>query len=143
MHRVTPPHKRGSVKDAKNYRPLSVLVTLSVYFEGTVDPQLDMWIAEFVPDTQFGFVKGTCTGDYGAVLSITIQTHLNNKGEGILISLDVAGAFDRVWWGRLKARFKKRGMRRKALKLMYSYLKKRFFQVVTGGGKSDPNIRMK
>ena len=76
-------------------------------------------------------------------LSITIQVHLNNRGEGILISLDVAGAFDRVWWGRLKARFKKRGMRRKALKLMYSYLKKRFFQVVTGGGKSDPNIRMK
>jgi hypothetical protein len=126
------------VKDAKNYRPLSVLVNLSVYFEASVDPQLDIWISEFVPDNQFCFVKGTGTGDYGAALSITIQTHLNNKGEGILISLGVAGAFDRVWWGRLKARFKKRGMRRKALKLMYSYLKKRFIQVVTGGEKPDP-----
>ena len=85
MPRVTPPHKRGSVKDAKSYRPLLVLVNLPVYFEAAVDPQLDICF----PDNQSGFVKGTGTGDYGAALSITIQTHLNNKGEKIRISLDV------------------------------------------------------
>jgi len=31
-------------------------------------------------------------------------TVLEACGEGILIPLGVKGAFDRVWWGRLKAR---------------------------------------
>jgi hypothetical protein len=135
--RVTPPHKRGSVMAVKNYRPLSVLVNLSVYFEDTVDPQFDQWISNFIPENQFGFVKNTGTGDYGAALSCTMQLHLDKKGEGILISLDVAGAFDRVWWARVKARLKVKGMSRKALKLVYSYLKNRFIQVVVGGDKSE------
>jgi hypothetical protein len=135
--RVTPPHKRGSVMDAKNYRPLSVLVNLSVYFEDTVDPQFDLWMSNFIPENQFGFVKRTGTGDYGAAISCTIQLHLDNRGEGILISLDVAGAFDRVWWARVKVRLKAKGMKRKALKLIYSYLKNRFIQVVVGGDKSE------
>ena len=112
IQRVTPPHKRGSVKDVKNYRPLSVLVNDSVYFEKVVDPQFDVWISNFVPHNQFGFVKSTGTGDYGAALAVTIQQQLEDRGEGILISLDAAGAFDRVWWARLKARLKKKGVKR-------------------------------
>ena len=72
-YRDTPPHKRGSVKDVKNYRPLSVLVNDSVYFEKVVDPQFDVWISNFVPHKQFGFVKSTEAGDYGATLAVTIQ----------------------------------------------------------------------
>ena len=135
--RVTPPHKRGSVLDEKNYRPLSVLNNLSVYFEDVIDPQLDTWARNFIPDNQFGFVKSTGTGDYGAALACTIQQHLDNKGEGILVSLDVDGAFDKVWWLRLKNRLKVKGMRRKALKLLHSYLKKRFLQVVLNGDISE------
>ena len=35
--RVTPPHKRGSVMLPGNYRPLSVLINLSVYVEDDCD----------------------------------------------------------------------------------------------------------
>ena len=141
--RVTPPHKRGSVHDEANYRPLSVLPNLSVYFEGAVDDQFDAWNSKFVPESQFGFVKRTGTADYGAALACSILEHINSKdskgrrGEGILISLDVKGAFDRVWWARLKARLKKRGMSGKALKLLYNYLSERFIQVVKSGDKSS------
>ena len=48
--RVTPPHKRGSVMDVKNYRPLSVLNNLSVYFEDTIHPQFNQWISNFIPE---------------------------------------------------------------------------------------------
>ena len=60
----------------------------------------------FIPECQFGFVKSTGTNDYGAALSFKMLSHLDNQGEGILISLDVAGAFDRVWWARLRSRLK-------------------------------------
>ena len=135
--RVTPPHKRGSVMEPSNYRPLKVLINLSVYFESTIDDQLDIWITNFIPGNQFGFVKGTGTNDYGAALSFKIMECLDRRGEGILISFDVKGAFDRVWWARLKSRLKAKGMRRKALKLLYSYLHKRFLKVVHNGEKSS------
>lgn len=95
--RVTPPHKRGSVTLPGNYRPLSVLINLSVYVEDVMEPQFDKWISKHIPNCQFGFVKGTGTNDYGAALSLTMQAHLDKRGEGILISLDAKGAFDRVW----------------------------------------------
>jgi hypothetical protein len=46
-------------------------------------------------------VKGTGTDDYGSALTLEILKTLDQRGEGILISLDVKGAFDRVWWARL------------------------------------------
>jgi hypothetical protein len=98
-----------------------------------VDPQLDNWIRNFIPDNQFGFVKSTGTGGYGAALACTIQQQLDNKGEGVLVSLDVDGAFHKVWWARLKRRLQTKGMRKKALKLLHSYLKNRFLQVVLNG----------
>ena len=135
--RVTPPHKRGSVMLASNYRPLSVLVNLSVYMEDCIEPQFDVWMRHFTPDCQFGFVKGTGTDDYGAALTMTMLVQLDNRGEGILVSLDVKGAFDRVWWSRLKARLQAKGMTGKALKLLRDYLWRRFIQVVHGGDASE------
>ena len=63
-------------------------------------------------------------------------TVLEQRREGVLISCDVKGAFDRVWWARLKARLKKRGLRRRALKLIRDYLHKRFLRVVNNGKSS-------
>ena len=110
--RVTPPHKRGSVMLPSNYRPLSVLVNLSVYMENTIEDQFDSWIVNVTPECQYGFVKGTGTSDYGVALALTMQAHLENRGEGILVSMGVKGAFDRVWWARLKARLKTTGMKK-------------------------------
>jgi len=53
MARVTPLHKRSSGMLTSNYRPLSVLVNLSVYLEDCMDPQFDKWIAKFTPECQF------------------------------------------------------------------------------------------
>ena len=94
---------------------------------------MDNWIRNFVLDNQSGFLKSTGTGDYGAALACTIQQQLDNKGEGILVSLDVDGAFDKVWWARLKRRLQAKGMRKKALKMLHSYLKNRLLQVVLNG----------
>ena len=92
---------------------------ISVIFEGNIEPQFAGWIMHFIPDVQFGFVPGCGTnhGQYGAAVVFVIQSCLETKGpdkkrgEGILIPLDVAGAFDRCWWARMKRRLKKKGMR--------------------------------
>ena len=95
------------------------------------------WISIFIPDCQFGFLIGFGTDDYGCTLTFKMLTVLERRREGVLISTDVKGAFDRVWWGRMKARLKKRGMRRRALKLTRNYLYKRFLRVVNQGDSSS------
>ena len=133
---MTPLHKRDSVNDPANYRPVTVLINLSVYFESAIDDQLYTWVEHFVPDSQYGFLRGCGTDDYGAAVAFTLQDCLERRCEGVLISLDVKGAFDRCWWQRLKNRFEQKGMGGRALKLMKSYLFERFIQVVCNGKAS-------
>ena len=91
------PHKRGYVKDPKNYRPFKVLINLSVGFEKVTHPQFYKWISKFIPTSQFGFLEGVGSSEYGCILMLKMISALERRGEGILISLDVKGAFDRVW----------------------------------------------
>ena len=64
------------------------------------------------------------------------MTALEKREEIILVSLDVDGAFDRVWHKGLLKKLKLRGMRHRALRLIKSYLKLRFIQVVRGMARS-------
>ena len=90
------------MKDPKNYRPVKVLENLSVGFEDVIFDQLYNWIVKFIPASQFGFLREVGADDYGCTLTFKMQFCLNKRGEGILISLDVKGAFDRVWWADCK-----------------------------------------
>ena len=126
-------HKRDSKADAKNYRPIAGLDNLSLCFERVVDPQFDSWIYKFIPECQFGFRKRCGTDDYGAAIAAELAEALEKLWEVLLISLDVAGAFDKVWWKALIANLQHCGMNGKALELMKSYLSNRKFKVVANG----------
>ena len=77
------------------------------------------------------------TLDYGAPLSLTIQDCLERRKEGVLVLSDTKGAFERCWWLRLKKRLKAKGMGKRALRLMKSYLFTRFLRVVASGESSS------
>ena len=81
-------------------------------------------------------MKKCGTQDYGAVVSMKIMRALENRNEIIAVALDVDGAFDRVWHKGLLKKLKKRGMRGRALRLLKSYLKNRFIEVVRGIARS-------
>ena len=48
--RVTLIHKRGSVADRTNYRPVTVLNNCESVFEDVVKPQFESWICKSIPD---------------------------------------------------------------------------------------------
>jgi hypothetical protein len=102
-----------------------------------VHDQLYVWISSFIPVSQFGFLKGCGTVDYGAAVAFPLLKTLEHRREGILVSLDVAGAFDRCWWSRIKSRLAAKGMRGRALALFKDYLSRRFIRVVAGGKSSS------
>ena len=115
---------------------LKVLINISVFFGKTLHPQLYQWISKFIPESQFGLLKNVGTQDYGCTLMFKMMAMLEKRGEGILVPLDIKGAFDRVWWERLKSRFEAKGMKERALELIKSYLFNRFLRVVTQGDTS-------
>jgi hypothetical protein len=131
--RVSPTWKRDSRSIAKNYRPVTVLDNLSLAFERVVDPQFDSFLYLFIPENQFGFRKKCGTDDYGAALSAELNDALERLQEALLISLDVAGAFDKVWWKALLKNLRHCGMKGRAIKLMESYLSGRSLKVVVAG----------
>lgn len=131
--RVTPLHKKGSVKSTKNYRPVSVLPNLAVAFERVLDAQFDAFVLPHIPESQFGFLKGCGGNDYGALLSMTLADHLERGDEVLVVSLDVKGAFDKVWWKGLLVHLRSIGVRGRAYRLLENYLCDRSLAVVARG----------
>ena len=109
-----------------------MLDNLSLAFERTVGEQLTEFSMRFVPPNQIGFRKRCGTNDLSIALSTELHCALDSKLEAILVALDVAGAFDKVWWKGLLHKLHKCGCRGRALKLLKSYLRARFLYVVAG-----------
>ena len=135
--RVTSVHKRAKVSIEVNYRPITVLDNLESIFEDCTKPQFEKWISSFIPEWQYGFVSKHGSVDYGAALAFTMQDCLERRQEGLLIAIDIDGAFDRCWWERLLPRLKAAGLCGRALRLMKRYLMHRFIQVVASGCTSS------
>lgn len=68
---------------------------------------------------------------------MTLQDALNKRLSALLVSLDVAGAFDKAWHKALLAKLKKGGLRGRALRLIQDYLTLRCLLVVMAGKASD------
>jgi hypothetical protein len=137
LGRVTPLHKRKAVSDPANYRPVTVLNNLESVFEGALELQLQQWICKFIPQEQYGFLTDCGTIDYGARLLFSMLSCREQRKEGILVILDVKGAFDRCFWSKILVRLRVAGMRGRALRLMKDYLRDRFIQVVCNGDASS------
>ena len=65
-----------------------------------------------------------------------IPPHWCPRGQRGQVALDVAGAFDKVWWKALLAKLKACGCGGSALALFESYFSDRFLQVVAMGTAS-------
>ena len=95
---IIPIHKQGNKSDLGNYRPISILPTLSKIFERCMVSRILSYINNFkiITDKQFGFIKGKSTVD--AILSFISFIHdsLNKKHHSISIFVDFRKAFDTV-----------------------------------------------
>ena len=124
------------------YRPVQVLLNCELVFEGVIGPQLFRFLEKFIPPSQFGFIKKCGTQDYGALLVLLIFSNLEGGHDVLIISLDVAGAFDRVWHDGLIKKWIAAGLHGLALRLMKDYLRRRFIQVIRGSNPEMPVFRL-
>ena len=94
-------------------------------------------ISPCIPSSQLDFVKGTGAQDCGAARAFTATRALEHRQECQIVSLEIHGAFDSVWWGGLLQHLYSVGMRGKAYCFLQSYLSDGNPFVVASGDTSS------
>ena len=124
---VVPLHKSGDRKNLNNYRPISLLPSLSKLFEKCIKFRLMNYLEKhkFLSKNQFGFRNNLSTDD--ALMNVTskIIEELDNGKKCLGIFLDIQKAFDTVNHTILFNKLDSLGIRGTALKLFKSYLNNR------------------
>ena len=128
---VTVIYKKDDKSDPNNYRPITLLNTLSKLFERVIyNPIYEHLIDKnLIYEKQSGFLKGHSTSDQ--LLAITSYIHdpfrLNKDVRGVF--LDIEAAFDTVPHKLLLHKLKSYGIRGRVLNILTSYLLNRKIQV--------------
>lgn len=124
---IKPIHKGGDGDSINNYRPISILTSLSKILERLLNNRLKSFLSKYklIAENQYGFVSGKSTEDAVSSLTdfIARQTDRNNKCVGIF--LDLAKAFDTVSVPILLTKMEKIGVRDGCLRLFTDYLTNR------------------
>ena len=125
--KVIPLFKKDDPKLLKNYRPISLLPTISKVVEKIIFIQLSTYFNEnkLIFDNQYGFRPKHST-EYAALeLVDRIITQMDKKEVPINIFLDLSKAFDTIDHTVLLAKLRYYGIHDTALLLLKSYLNNR------------------
>ena len=140
--KVIPCHKDDSRLEMSNYRPISLLPTISKIFEKLMYARLIEFINKhnILYEYQFGFQSGMSTEYAVNALLDNIVNTLENKEYGVCILLDFAKAFDTVNHEILLKKLDHYGMRGVAQQWLRSYLSNRMQCTEVGDSQSELEI---
>lgn len=121
---VVPIHKSGSRSDPSNYRPISLLGSISKLLERIVNRRLVKFLEtqNVLTDRQFGFRQGRSTEDAVSLLTNTVVSHLVKGQKCIGVFLDLAKAFDSISIPILTKKLEAYGIRGNSLSWFTQYL---------------------
>ena len=122
---VKPIHKKDERTLMNNYRPISLLPSVSKIFERNMYTQILSYIERFLSPYLFGFRKGHSTEQCLMVMLEFWKKALDKNKYAAAILTDLSKAFDCLNHELLIAKLHAYGFDINALKFLYSYLKKR------------------
>ena len=137
--------KKGSRKNIEQYRPISLLSSLSKILEKLIYKRVSKFLekSNFFPKTQFGFRKGLSTSHAISLLVNTITKAMNKKQKTLGLFLDFLKAFDLIDHKILLQKISKCGIRGVTKKWFESYLENRTQQVQVNGTLSSNICKVK
>lgn len=121
---VHPIHKGGDRRDPNNYRPISVLTSLSKVMEKILNRRLINYLDKFdiISENQYGFRRGLSTEDGVMELTKFITKNIDKKAKVIGTFLDLSKAFDTVSVPMLINKMEDIGIRGAILEVFRDYL---------------------
>lgn len=138
---VVPLHKGGETDDPSNYRPISLLATLSKVVEKLVKARLINFLLRFniLSSVQFGFQATKSTSDAIFALLEKIYLCINDGEVAAAVFCDFSKAFDCVDRKVLLRKLQHYGIRGVAHKWFSTYLSGRVQAVRVDGEFSEPS----
>ena len=139
LSKVIPLFKKGDSSLLVNYRPISLLPTISKVFERVIHDQMYEYFNQFnlLAEQQYGFRKQHST-EYAAIKLID---HVSKEMEAgktpTSVYIDLSKAFDTLTFEVLLYKVKYYGVTDTAFDLLKSYLTNRKQYVVFDGGQSE------
>ena len=137
---ITPIFKRTGSKNAKtNYRPISILPSLSKVAESVIHERLLSHCVyyDIITERQAAYLKGDSTMTQLLYLVHQIRTSWGKANIAHGCFLDISAAFDKVWHKGLIAKLEQIGIADNFLSLFKSYLSDRRQCTVIDGVKSN------
>ena len=131
--------RKGSKGDKANYRPISLLPTLSKVCESVIHHRLLSHCIEYniISEKQAAYMKGDSTIHQLLYIVHKIKQAWADSKCTHAVMLDVKAAFDKVWHSGLIAKLEQIGIEGKLKELFVSYLCDRKQIVVVEGEKSN------
>ena len=137
---VTPIYKKsGSKTDKTNFRPISILPTLSKICESVIHERMLTHCLEnnIISERQAAYLRGDSTVSQLLYIVHNIRISWGNKNITHGLFLDVSSAFDKVWHNGLLAKLSQIGVGGSLYDTIKSYLSNRRQVVVIDGQKSN------
>lgn len=136
---VVPLHKKDLKCSISNYRPISLLSTVSKIFEKVVFKYIFNHFRDnfILSNFQHGFLPGKSTCTQLLEVFQTFCSAVDMGKEVRVIFLDISKAFDKVWHKGLIFKLKRAGISGNLLEWLIDYLSNRRQRVVINGQHSD------
>lgn len=134
---ITPVYKSGDRSNIENYRPISILSTLSKLFESLVHSSLFPLLRHLIIPEQHGFVKCRSTTTNLMIFTDFLFKNMDNRVQVDAVYTDFRKAFDKVDHKLLLDKIAFNGIRGNLLRWFASYIFNRTQKVVINGFESD------
>ena len=140
LARITPLYKKGNKLDPGNYRPVSILCSISKVIERLIYEQIDNYLSnhELLFEFQSGFRKSHSTDTCLLYLTDYIRREVDMGKYCGMVMLDLQKAFDTVNHSILLNKLRAIGFDSAATNWMKSYLEDREQVVEVNGSLSSP-----
>lgn len=133
--KVIPLYKAKEKNSLLNYRPISILPTISKIFEKVIHQRLVKFFDKHkvLSEYQYGFRKNRSTLQAVSLFTLDILEALSNHKSILAVFIDLSKAFDTISHTTLSYKLQKYGIRGKPLQLIQNYLSNRKLYVSVNG----------
>lgn len=125
--KITPIHKAGNKDNVQNYRPITVVCSLSKIIETLIKSRMLEFITKYIgfDEYQYGFIKKSNTLSATTDLINSITSDIDKRKTVIAVFIDLKKAFDVVNHPTLLNKLSLIGIRGKVLSIIETYLQDR------------------